>query len=136
MKTLAEAALAVLAHRGERTPMADPAGHFLWRFETQTPQGTRFEIRLHGPDLPVTIPAHTVFPADIPKDPRWRGTHRLVVAPPLIAFDLCWRPEEPLRIMTFSRGDWEDQLTELASHLNPRATHPHRRASTAESLDR
>lgn len=63
-----------------------------------------------GPDLPTTIPDQTMFPADIPKEPKWVGTYRLVVAAPIITFDICWKTEEPLRIMTFSRGDWEDDL--------------------------
>jgi hypothetical protein len=55
-----------------------------------------------------------VFPADIPKDPDWQGRYRLVVAPPLVALDISWTPGEPLRIMYFSRGDWEAQLMRLA----------------------
>ncbi len=74
----------------------------------------RFEIALTGPGLADTVPDAMVSPPDIPKDPQWRGTHRLVVAPPNIALDLCWRDGDPLRIMTFSRGDWEAQLAELA----------------------
>ena len=55
--------------------------------------------------IPATIP-----PAEIPNDPDWQGAYRLVVAPPLIALDIAWNTGEPLRIMTFSRGDWEGQL--------------------------
>ncbi len=106
---LAEAALSILAEKG------GPAEERVWHFETGTPEGMKFVIRLSGPDLPATVPAHTIFPADIPKDPGWRGTHRLTVAAPVLAFDICWRPDEPLRIMTFSRGDWEAQLASLAS---------------------
>ncbi len=114
---LAESALAILARKGEA------AEECVWQFETQfqtrTPEGMKFVIRLSGsrlstPGVPATVPAHTVFPADIPKDPGWRGTYRLTVAAPVLAFDICWRPEEPLRIMTFSRGDWEAQLASLA----------------------
>jgi hypothetical protein len=39
----------------------------------------------------------------------------LTVAAPVLAFDICWRPDQPLRIMTFSRGDWEAQLMSLAT---------------------
>ena len=113
MKTIAEAALAVLARAGDRTEGAG-AGTSTWRFTAETPDGMAFEIRCDGPDLPATVPEITAFPADIPKDPGWQGTHRLVVSPPLVAFDICWRGDEPLRIMTFSRGDWETQLTEMA----------------------
>ena len=58
------------------------------------------------------------FLGDTEATPNWRGTHRLVVAPPLVALDLCWTPGEPLRIMTFSRGDWEEELLAMAArHL-------------------
>ena len=103
LSALAGAALAVLARDGER----DGAG---WRYRTETGEGQAFDISCEGPDLPAAIPAETILPNRIPKDPKWRGTHRLAVAPPLVALDLCWTPGEPLRIMTFSRGDWEEEL--------------------------
>ena len=105
---LARAALAVLARDGAR----DGTG---WRFAAGTADGQAFEISCDGPDLPATVPDRTVLPTEIPRQPGWRGSHRLVVAPPLIALDLCWTPGEPLRIMTFSRGDWEDALLALAA---------------------
>ncbi|MGH9646497.1 MAG: hypothetical protein ACRD4E_06740 [Bryobacteraceae bacterium] len=86
-----------------------------WRFAAKTPEGAKFEIGLTGPDLPATIPDRVVSPAEIPKNLQWRETYRLVISPPLIALDLCWGPGEPLRIMTFSRGDWETQLVDMAS---------------------
>ena len=107
LTALAEAALAVLARDGE----PDGAG---WRYRTETGAGQAFDIGCDGPDLPAAIPAETVLPSVIPRDPKWRGTYRLVVAPPLVALDLCWTPGEPLRIMTFSRGDWEDALLAMA----------------------
>jgi hypothetical protein len=33
---------------------------------------------------------------------------------PVAVFDLAWRPDEPLRIMNFSRGNWEDELLAMA----------------------
>ena len=107
LTALAEAALAVLAQDGEREGPG-------WRFATRTADGQAFEIGCLGPDLPGSIPAETILPTEIPKDPGWRGSHRLTVAPPLVAFDICWTPGAPLRIMTFSRGDWEDALLALA----------------------
>ncbi len=114
MKALGEAALRVLAREG--TQGADEAApdRSVWRFETRTPNGMKFEICCSGPDLPNAVPDELVFPADIPKDPDWEGRYRLVVAPPLVAFDISWRPGDPLRIMSFSRGEWEDQLLKLA----------------------
>ena len=114
MRSLAQAALALLVRAGEETKVEDGGG-LVWRFDGRTPDGMRFEVRCSGPDLPTAVPDESVFPADIPKDPKWRGTYRLVVAPPLVAFDICWRPGEPLRIMTFSRGDWEAKLAEMAA---------------------
>lgn len=103
----------MLAHDGERTGDKEP-GPRTWRFDTKTAEGMTFEIRCSGPDLPEAVPADTISPADIPKDPKWQETYRLIVAPPLVAFDICWRADGPLRIMTFSRGDWETHLTDLA----------------------
>ncbi len=111
---LAAAALRVLVRHGTRGADAQDASRDIWTFESRTPEGMKFEIRCAGPDLPETIPVETVFPADIPKDPDWQGCYRLVVAPPLVALDISWNPGEPLRIMYFSRGDWEAQLMQLA----------------------
>jgi hypothetical protein len=109
-------ALGVLARKGERLE-GDGPGEFLWRFFDRTPTETRFEIAMRGPDLPSAVPETIVFPADIPREPKWRWTHRLVVAPPLITLDLRWRADSPLRIMAFSRGDWEEQLKSLAAAI-------------------
>lgn len=106
--------MAVLAQEGQRAD-GEQAGLAVWRFLGRTPDGMKFEIRCTGPGLPSTVPGETISPADIPKDPQWRGSYRLVVEPPLIALDLCWRAGEPLRIMTFSRGDWEALLRDLAA---------------------
>ena len=72
--------------------------------------GMILKICCKGPDLPSSVPDQTVLPSDIPKDPQWVGTYRLVVAAPLVAFDISWKVDEPLRIMNFSRGDWEGEL--------------------------
>jgi hypothetical protein len=111
---LADKALRIVARHGMRSAGGGDTSRITWTFETRTPEGVKFEICCAGPDLPDTIPAETVFPADIPKDPDWQGRYRLVVAPPLVALDISWTPGEPLRIMYFSRGDWEAQLMRLA----------------------
>ena len=85
------------------------------RYATEITDGMDFDIYCTGPDLPAMVPAETAFPADIPKDPKWVGTYQIVVAAPLVAFDICWQVDVPLRIMTFSRGDWEDELIALRS---------------------
>ena len=79
------------------------------------PDGMALEIRCSGPDLPASVPSQTIFPGDIPKDPKWQEDYRLVVSPPVVAFDISWRGDEPLRILTFSRGDWEADLTARAA---------------------
>ncbi len=51
----------------------------------------------------------------IPFERPWVATYRLKVHAPLIVLDLAWRDDDPLRIMTFSRGDWEAGLMALAT---------------------
>ncbi|MCW5771718.1 MAG: hypothetical protein KIT16_08805 [Rhodospirillaceae bacterium] len=109
LKALAETALAVLARSGART--ADNAAA---HYAATTDGGVRFDITCAGPALPATVPAETVHPSMIPKQRLWRGTYRLQVKAPILAFDLCWNEGEPLRIMQFSRGDWERELAAMA----------------------
>lgn len=110
IKDLAETALSILDRKGTRQDGGRNFGDSTWVYATKTPEGMRYGISCTGPDLPAFVPAEKVFPADIPADLEWVGVYRLVIAPPLVAFDISWRPDEPLRIMTFSRGDWEAQL--------------------------
>jgi len=105
LKELAEAALALLAVSGARATDGSA-----WSCATTTPAGTRFDIRCTGPDLPRTVPAQTVHPSMIPKLRPWVGKYRLIVSAPLLVFDMYWNADEPLRIMNFSRGDWERDL--------------------------
>jgi hypothetical protein len=114
MKELAEAALALLARDGVATEGGVNAGDTTWRVTTNTPGGVAVEVSLSGPDLPTAVPDETIHPAEIPNLRPWAGTHRLAVAAPIVAFDIYWRPDAPMRIMTFSRGDWEDALKALA----------------------
>ena len=107
MTSLAEAALAVLAKEGDETD----AG---WHFATKMSDGLELAIDCTGSDLPSSVPSETAFPADIPKEPDWQGTYRLKVAAPLVAFDISWQEDVPLRIMMFSRGDWETELLNIA----------------------
>ena len=106
---LAEAALAVLAGKGARA--SDGSA---WGYAATTPTGARIDVRCTGPDLPKTVPAQTVHPSMIPKQRPWVGKYRLIVNAPLLVFDLYWNADEPLRIMTFSRGDWERDLRSYA----------------------
>jgi len=102
--------LAILARAAEQPNGGENPGDKTWRYATEITNGMDFNIYCTGPDLPASVPVETAFPADIPKQPKWVGAYRLVVAAPLVAFDICWQIGVPLRIMTFSRGDWEDEL--------------------------
>ncbi len=104
---LAGAALELLAARGERAGGA-------WSLAASAPSGVRFELRCAGPDLPETIPTETAHPSMIPKQRPWVGTYRLTVKAPLLVLDLYWNAAEPMRIMQFSRGDWENELRAVA----------------------
>ena len=111
---LSEAALALIGRDGSAFDEGENPGDKTWKVATTTPKGFALEVSCRGPDLPTTIPDLTISPAEIPKQRPWVGTHRLTVAAPLVAFDIYWRTDEPLRIMTFSRGDWEDDLLAMA----------------------
>ena len=114
LRELAEAALALVARDGVVMDEGVNPGDKTWKVTTTTPNGVAFEVSCSGPDLPAAVPTETIHPAEIPKQLPWVGTHRLVVVAPIIAFDIYWRDDAPLRIMTFSRGDWEDGLLALA----------------------
>jgi len=104
---LAGAALRLLARNGER-------GVSGWTLAASASDGARLELRCDGPDLPGAIPGETAHPSAIRKQRPWTGTYRLSVKAPLLVLDLYWNAAEPLRIMQFSRGDWEDALRALA----------------------
>ncbi len=115
VKELAEAALALLARDGAPSEGGPNPGDKTWKTTTTSAGGVVFEVSCSGPDLPAAVPDEAAHPADIPKQRPWLGSYRLVVAAPNVAFDIYWRADAPLRIMTFSRGDWEAGLLELAS---------------------
>ena len=106
---LAGAALSLLAAKGRRD--ADGART---AYSATAPNGTRFDICVTGPDVPAAIPAETTHPSTIPKLRPWIGKYRLAVRAPLLVLDLYWNADEPLRIMQFSRGDWERELRALS----------------------
>ena len=104
---LAGAALRLLASNGER-------GASGWTLGASAASGTRLDLRCDGPDLPDAIPGEIAHPSTIPKRRPWIGAYRLTVKAPLLVLDLYWNAAEPMRIMQFSRGDWEDALCALA----------------------
>ena len=114
LKNLADAALALAARDGVVSDGGENPGDKTWTVAKTAQRGFAFEVHCSGPDLPESVPDLTLSPAEIPKQRPWTGTYRLQVAAPIVAFDIYWRSDEPLRIMTFSRGDWEDELLALA----------------------
>ena len=109
---LSEAALAVLARDSRKSDHGD--GTSTWRAKAETFEGLPFHISFTGPDLQKSAAGQMILPSDIPKDPHWQETYRLLVAPPNVALELTWGPEDPLRILNFSRGEWEAQLLGMA----------------------
>ena len=110
----AAAALAVLARDGVKSNDGIRPGDSRWRYEGETADGQKFEIEFSGPDLPAQTADQTILPSDIPKDPNWQGEYLLAVSPPNIAFQIAWSNDDPLRILNYSRGTWEDELAAMA----------------------
>ena len=113
LKTLSAAALSLLMRDAEPSKAEDGSNRQTWSVSTAGTSGAQLNIRCTGPDLPQSIPDETAHPSIVPYDRPWEGQYRLIVRAPLIVLDLYWRPDEPLRIMGFSRGDWECDLLEL-----------------------
>jgi len=104
---LARQALALLRAEG----VADRDG--IIRATLRCAAGAPLEISCSGPDLPGAAPGPCAdYQMIAAQQAGWRGAYRLVVRAPLVVFDLCWNAGEPLRIMGFSRGDWEGGLME------------------------
>ena len=108
---LAQAALAHLRRAGNA---ADGGTAARW----QPAQGGQLDVVYRGPEMPDQIPDHIpggIADAEMVLDADgWTGAHRLVVTTPLVVFDICWNPGEPVHIMTFSRGDWEHDVMAAA----------------------
>jgi hypothetical protein len=102
LHALAAAALALLARQGGT------------RATCTTPDGPPLEIGYRGPWPAAPVPDRIVAPGEVPRARPWVGAQRLTVKAPLLVFDIAWNADEPLRIMTFSRGDWETHLLTLA----------------------
>lgn len=113
IKRLSSAALIYLARKGEAQASTGSDGERLWRASTVGRGGFRYAITCTGPDLSSSVPDETAHPSIIPHQRPWIGTYRLSVAAPLVVLDISWRADEPLRIMGFSRGDWEAEILAL-----------------------
>lgn len=114
LQHLANLSLKILAREGlpvEGAANTDGTG---WQVIATGANGTPLDISLAGPDIPALLDEEIIPPAQVAEQLGWKGAYRLVVRAPLIVFDIYWNPGEPLRIMTFSRGDWEADLAKLA----------------------
>ena len=109
---LSAAALTVLAREAKNT--TENNGKFFWDTHTETSGGTAIEITLEGPNIPAGISEKTILPSHIPSEPHWEETYHLTVAAPLTALEITWGPSDPLRILNFSRGEWEGDVLEMA----------------------
>lgn len=113
LRALSAAAFAVLARDGAPVANGEDPGHRTWEATAAGKDGT-ITVLCTGPDLPDAIPDETAHPSVVPFERPWVGTYRLTVKAPLVVMDLYWKPDAPMRIMGFSRGDWEGELAALA----------------------
>lgn len=95
---IARAALAVLRRDGRR----DGAG---WSHERE-----RFAVALVGDDLPDDLSNPIADTKLIAASLGWRGAYTLKIRAPRPVFEIAWSKDEPVRIMVFSRGAWEQEL--------------------------
>ena len=109
---LSAAALRILARAGDIHQ--ENGEKLIWTKNVQTLDGMPLSIRLTGPDLPKAIADNTILPSHIPLEPHWQETYHLLVTAPLVTLEIAWGLGEPLRILNFSRGDWETNLLKLA----------------------
>lgn len=114
LQEIANIALAVLASDGVAEAAMASTGGPGWRRGVTGANGTPFDIGLAGPDIPHHLDEEVISPPLVPEQMDWTGTYRLVIRAPLIVFDISWIRGEPLRIMSFSRGDWESDLIRFA----------------------
>lgn len=114
LSDLAALALGILAREGTPTVAAAHTDQSGWRVGCETDSGNVIDISLAGPDIPASVDDDIAPPAMIAEERPWKGAYRLAILAPLIVFDIAWTPGEPVRIMTFSRGDWEADLAKLA----------------------
>ena len=119
LQDLAGLALRVLAREGAVVDVVGNTGEPGWRCVVGGAGGTDgrppLDISLAGPDIPDTVSDGIAPPALIAGERPWKGRYRLAIRAPLLVFDLYWTPGEPLRIMSFSRGDWESDLAAAVS---------------------
>lgn len=81
---------------------------------------TALEILYAGPAAPDTVPAEMASCETVAQQPPdWMGSHRLTLHAPLVVFDIMWSDGEPVRVLGFSRGEWERALVPDADPNGP-----------------
>ena len=75
------------------------------------PGGENLTLDYRGPSIPDALPGE-IATADMvtAQRPEWQATHILSIHSPLVVFELAWNDGEPVRILVYSRGDWEQIL--------------------------
>ncbi|MBT7569283.1 MAG: 4Fe-4S dicluster domain-containing protein [Rhodospirillaceae bacterium] len=71
-------------------------------------------IRLQGPDIPATVPMDLATPDDVATSVDFQAQYTLTIDAPRRVLELTWSAGEALRILCFSRGDWEQELAILS----------------------
>lgn len=105
LKALAESALAILHERSNVAceTLVDPV-------EVSAAAGTAKITYQGSKQLPRQIPDEIARPSDIGKNVGWVPDHRLMIRAPLQVLEIAWTTGEPLRMLYFSRGDWEKEI--------------------------
>jgi hypothetical protein len=99
VRKIAHAALALLRDADGNTTMLPG------------PDGEDLKITYKGTIAPETVPVGIASHAMVMEQaPGWSGEHRLSIYAPLVVFDLMWNDDEPIRVLGYSRGEWERAL--------------------------
>ena len=113
LRRLAETALSALGRDAALSGETAAIGDGGWR-RTLVSADVPLTLSLMGPDLPAGVPLQTASPQMVRENPAWTGIYTLKVRAPLTVLELAWTPDQPLRVLAFSRGSWEQALAALA----------------------
>ncbi len=85
-------------------------------FSVEAGDGVSYALSYDGPGGEAALPDDIAdYDMVLAQEPAWTGAHRLVVRSPSTVLDLMWNDDEPLRIFSWCRGDWETALRETLS---------------------
>lgn len=75
------------------------------------PGGECLTLDYRGPSIPDALPDEIATADMVTAQPAgWQATHILSIRAPLMVFAVAWNDGEPVRILVYSRGDWEQVL--------------------------